>query len=121
MKIYRTLAGRVDEFFKKGGSNMATAFGKTDPADWKQAPGSNNSIYIDIKVPAGTFAGSNPVIYTTSIGGDNQQWSLLGANAVYKATNDGCRVYIKWVNGAPLNRDYAEHMNWHINWIAMQA
>jgi hypothetical protein len=114
----------VDEFFKKGGSNMARAFGKTDPSDWKQAPGiRKNSLYVDVKLP--TTAGfdndpAKPIIYTTSIGGDNQHWALVGANAVYKATHTGFRVYIRWFDFSELIPEYAEQMNWHINWIAMQ-
>lgn len=101
---------------------MPTLCGKTDPADWKQVPGRTDSIFVDIKMPTtpNPFNPANPVIYTTSIGGDNQQWSLVGANAIYKADHTGFRVYIRWFNGAPLTDDYAESMNWHINWIAMQ-
>ena len=103
---------------------MASAYGQTAPADWKQTPGPrNNSLYVDIKLP--TTAGfdndpAKPIICVTSIGGNNQQWALIGANAVYNVTRTGFRVYIRWFDSSPLIPSYAEQMGWHINWIARQ-
>ena len=100
---------------------MATLFGKTDPTSWKQTPGvRDNSLYVDITFPAGSFNATDPIVCTTSIGGENQHWSLVGANAVYKVTSTGFRVYIRWFDFSRLIPSYAEQMGWHINWIAMQ-
>jgi hypothetical protein len=80
-------------------------------------------LYVDVKLPTGVGFDNDPakpVICTTSIGGNNQQWSLVGANAVYNVTHTGFRVYIRWFDHSPLTPEYAQHMNWHINWIAMQ-
>ncbi len=94
--------------------------GKTKPTEWKDLS-TGRGIYVDVDTSSCNFSSSKPVVYTTTIEGDNNHWATTGATSLYKVTHEGFRVYIRWIDGGPLNAAFAEERGWHINWIGVQA
>ena len=106
--------------------------GRTEPGstEWKAVTnnmGVSIGIYVDVTVPTvpglSNFDTTKAVpVYITSLGGKNQHWATTGATSIYKATHTGFRVYVRWINGAPLTPDFAndEDRQWHINWVGRQ-
>ncbi|MGV8174820.1 MAG: tetratricopeptide repeat protein, partial [Methanothrix sp.] len=59
--------------------------------------------------------------YFTSLGGNSNHWTILGANAIYSATPTGFRIYITDKSGATLTPAIANSRGWHINWLGVPA
>ena len=94
--------------------------GRTKPNAWKGLS-NGRGISVEVEIPATVFNATKPVpVFITSIGGDNNHWATTGASSVYKATHTGFRIYLRWIDGGPLDPEFAEAQNWHINWIGRQ-
>jgi len=55
--------------------------------------------------------------YFTSMSGDSNHWTTLGATAIYSASPTGFRIYIQKSGG--VSTSYASGRNWRINWVAV--
>jgi hypothetical protein len=106
---------------------MATqriASGQTPPGSTAWQVYSPTGIYLDVNTTSGKFT-SVPA-YVTSIGGKTNHWATTGATSLYPTppntypTATGFRVYVRWVDGAPLTPATANSYGWHINWIGME-
>src|SRR5258705_3852714 len=76
-----------------------------------------SGIYVDVNTSSAGFT-TTPV-YVTSIGGNSSHWSTTGATSIYNATATGFRVYVRWVDGAPLTPATANGFQWRINWLGI--
>jgi|SRR4051794_520164 len=94
------------------------ASGRTTPGATAWQGYSPTGIMVDVSTVSGNF--SNTPVYVTSIGGDSSHWSTAGATSIYLPTATGFRVYVRWVDGAPLTPATAANNQWHINWIGME-
>lgn len=79
-------------------------------ANWKTYFG---YIYTDVDTSACGFA-TTPKYFTT-ISGDSNHWTTVGATSIYSASPTGFRIYI-WKSGG-VSTSYATSKNWRINWI----
>uniref|UniRef100_UPI0040577942 hypothetical protein n=1 Tax=Candidatus Electronema sp. TaxID=2698783 RepID=UPI0040577942 len=95
--------------------------GKTEPKDWDTLS-NGRGIYVEVDLRNEGFGDIdiNPISVVTSLGGENNHWATTGASSVYNLTEKGFTVYVRWIDGGPLNREFAKQKGWHINWIAMQ-
>jgi len=92
---------------------IASGSTTTGATDWKEY--GKNGIYVDIDTSAAGF--TETPLYFTSIGGNGNHWTTMGATSIYKASPMGFRVYIyKDINLTPA---YANEKQWHINWMAI--
>lgn len=101
---------------------MATAriaSGRTTPGSTSWLAYGSSGIYLDVDTSAAKLT-VTPV-YVTSLGGNSGNWSTAGATSIYLPTAIGFRVYVKWVDNAPLTPAQANAWQWHINWIAMEV
>jgi len=91
--------------------------GSTTPGatDWKQY--TSSSLYLDVDTSSVGF--TETPIYITSLGGNSGHWTIVGATSIYQATPTGFRVYIRWINGAPITPEQANLWKWHIQWMAI--
>ena len=96
-----------------------TASGRTKPGStaWQQYTA--NGLYVDVDTSAGKFTGAP--VYITSLGGNNGNWKVIGADSIYQPTATGFRVYIKWEDNSALTPATANSYQWHINWIGMET
>ncbi|MFP5247262.1 MAG: hypothetical protein ACLGH0_11260 [Thermoanaerobaculia bacterium] len=93
--------------------------GRTNPgATAWQAYGGGNGIFLDVNTSAAGFSGTP--LYFTSIGGNSSHWATTGATSIYLPSATGFRVYVRWVDGAPLTPATANGYQWHINWVGIQ-
>jgi hypothetical protein len=97
-----------------------TAVGRTKPGrtNWKQHT-ENNCIYVDIDTTSGRFSGIP--VYLTSIGGDSLHDTTVGATSIHEASATKFRIYIKLLDGSPLDPETANKMRWHINWYGAEV
>jgi hypothetical protein len=95
---------------------MRITAGSTTPGStpWQQY--NTNGIYVDVDTSSSGFA--DVPSYTASIGGTAWHWTTTGANAIYRATRNGFRVYIHQ-EGTAITPAMANSRRWHINWIGM--
>ena len=95
--------------------------GQTSPDDWKPNSTGGRAIYVDVDTSAAQF----PVKphYLTSLEGNQHHWDCGGINAVYNATKNGFRIYIKWVDKkpTPLTPSEAKANGWYIKWTGIIA
>jgi hypothetical protein len=98
--------------------------GSTPPGQgWQQYAGPGASgIFIDVNTqePPGTDQFTKTPTYVISIGGGSAHWSTTGGNAIYLPTKSGFRVYVRWVDGAPISPADAAANRWQIHWIAYE-
>jgi acetyl-CoA carboxylase carboxyltransferase component len=101
---------------------MATtriASGRTVPGSTAWQVYASNGIFLDVNTTAAHLTGTP--VYVTSIGGTSSHWATTGATSIYFATATGFRVYVRWVDNAPITPATANGFQWHINWIAMEV
>ncbi len=55
--------------------------------------------------------------YITSLGGNSNHWTTMGASSIYQESPKGFRVYI-YKEGVDLTPEYANQRNWHLHWAA---
>ena len=98
--------------------------GSTPPGQgWQQYTGPGGpGIFIDVNTqePPGRDQFTKTPTYVISIGGYSAHWNTTGGNAVYLPTASGFRVYVRWVNGAPLSPGDAAANGWRIHWIGCE-
>ena len=94
--------------------------GQTTPDQWEDIS-NGRGIYVDVDTSPCNFSANTPVVYTTSLSGDNNHWATTGSTSLYKVTHKGFRVYIRWIDGGALNAAFAKERGWCINWIGVQA
>lgn len=96
--------------------------GRTEPGNtnWKQVA-NGRGVYVDVDTSDAGFDETEDVpVYLTSLGGKNQHWATTGATSIYKATHTGFRVFVRWIDSSPITPDYANEVEWHINWLGRQ-
>ncbi|MQY13494.1 hypothetical protein SRB5_36420 [Streptomyces sp. RB5] len=105
----RTTASSAD-------TSQRIAAGRTRPGEgWQQYYCCG--IYLDVDTSSAHFSG-RPV-YTSSIGGEGNQWELTGTSAIYSPTATGFRIYLRWSSGAPITPAVAADRRWYVNWIGV--
>ena len=95
------------------------ASGRTTPGATAWQVYTPSGIYVDVDTSAAQLSGTP--VYLTSLGGNGQQWQTIGATSIYSPTATGFRVYVRWVDYAPLSPATANKWEWYINWIALAA
>ena len=90
----------------------ATPSGTTD---WK-AYGSK-AIYLDVDTSGAGF--TETPRYFTTLGGSANNWDALGVNAIYSATPNGFRIYLKSASGIALTPAYANSKGWYVQWLGV--
>lgn len=98
---------------------MSIDAGTTIPGKTNWIAYGKNGIYVDIDTSGAGFHGTP--LYFPSIGGTGNQWATSGSNAVYNSSPTGFRVYIRWLDGAPLTPEFANQREWHIQWHAVSG
>ncbi|MBD2247464.1 hypothetical protein [Nostoc sp. FACHB-888] len=90
--------------------------GTSGSNNWKEYDSSRPGfgIYIDVNTNTGF---TQTPIYVTSLACNNRCWVTTGGSAVYNATPNGFRVYVRNVDGSPLYPTEAQRDGWTINWI----
>lgn len=83
--------------------------------NWQVYGSAANAIFVDVDTSAAGF--TSVPNYVTSLGGNMKHWEVIGANAVYDATKTKFRVYIRFIDGAPLTPGDANSYGWHIVWM----
>jgi phage baseplate assembly protein gpV len=94
--------------------------GSTTPGstNWQPYPG-NTGIYLDVDTGAGKFT-STPK-YFTSLGGNSSHWATTGVTSIYTPSPTGFRVYVRWTDGSTLTPAQANSLQWHVNWLGVEA
>jgi hypothetical protein len=96
--------------------------GRTEPGntDWKQVS-NGRGVYVDVDTSDASFDVTKDIpVYITSLGGKNQHWATTGATSIYKATHKRFRVFVRWIDGSAITPEYANEVEWHINWLGRQ-
>lgn len=93
------------------GLTERTCSGRTLPGatDWRQY--GSDGVYVDVDTSPCGFDGTP--LYFTSIGGNSNHWSSMGATSIYSPTETGFRVYVK---RSGITIADANDWKWHINW-----
>ena len=94
--------------------------GSTTPGstNWQPYPG-NIGIYLDVDTSAGQFT-TTPK-YFTSLGGNSHHWATTGVTSIYTPSPTGFRVYVRWADGSALTPEFANSLQWHVNWLGVEA
>ena len=94
--------------------------GSTTPGstNWQPYPG-NTGIYLDVDTSAGKFT-TTPK-YFTSLGGNSSHWATTGVTSIYTPSPTGFRVYVRWSDGSALTPAQANSLQWHVNWLGVEA
>jgi hypothetical protein len=94
--------------------------GSTTPGstNWQPYPG-NTGIYLDVDTSAGKFT-TTPK-YFTSLGGHSSHWATTGVTSIYTPSPTGFRVYVRWSDGSALTPAQANSLQWHVNWLGVEA
>jgi hypothetical protein len=94
--------------------------GSTTPGstNWQPYPG-NTGIYLDVDTSAGKFT-TTPK-YFTSLGGNSSHWATTGVTSIYTPSPTGFRVYVRWSDGNVLTPAQANSLQWHVNWLGVEA
>ena len=94
--------------------------GSTTPGstNWQPYPG-NTGIFLDVDTSAGKFA-TTPK-YFTSLGGNSSHWATTGVTSIYTPSPTGFRVYVRWSDGSALTPAQANSLQWHVNWLGVEA
>ena len=94
--------------------------GSTTPGstNWQPYPG-NTGIYLDVDTSVGKFT-TTPK-YFTSLGGNSSHWATTGATSIYTPSSTGFRVYVRWSDGSVLTPAQANSLQWHVNWLGVEA
>ncbi|HLO89248.1 MAG TPA: hypothetical protein VK203_30160 [Nostocaceae cyanobacterium] len=97
------------------------ASGQTKPGatNWQVTAG--NGLLVAVDTSAAGF--TRTPIYVTSIGGDAYHWGLTGTSAVYKATEKGFEISVRFegdFTGVAITPEKANEYKWHVNWIAIE-
>jgi hypothetical protein len=95
-----------------------TRTGKTAAGNTNWLVYQPNAIYVDVDTSSANF--NSVPNYVTSLGGVQQHWDTVGASSVYQASRTGFRIYVRFVNGAPLTPADANSYGWHVVWIGME-
>ena len=93
---------------------MSLNSGLTVPGNTNWQADGKKGIYVDVDTSGAGYA--HAPLYFTSIGGKSNHWAVSGSNAVYNATSDGFRIYLRWVDGSDLTPEFANQREWHIKW-----
>lgn len=93
----------------------STPVGSTN---WQQYTG-GRGVYVDVDTSAAGF--KTTPSYVTSIGGVTHHWATTGGSSVYSATATKFRIYVRWIDGAPLSPTTANQYKWHINWVGVES
>jgi hypothetical protein len=106
--------------FEVKGAVKYQGSGSTTPGstNWQPYPG-NTGIYLDVDTSAGKFT-TTPK-YFTSLGGESSHWATTGVTSVYTPSPAGFRVYVRWWDGSPLTPAEANSLQWHVNWLGVEA
>jgi len=91
--------------------------GRTQPGqDWKEDQG---LVCIDVET---NFCRLDQASFVASLGGQGQQWGVIGAHAVYGATSPTAfRMYIRRPdNDVAATLAAAKSCGWFVNWIAIR-
>jgi hypothetical protein len=73
---------------------MSLQSGSTVPGTTPRKQYGKSGIYVDVDTSGAGFRVTPP--YFTSLGGNSNHWSTSGSNAVYNATPNGFRIYLRW-------------------------
>jgi phage baseplate assembly protein gpV len=94
--------------------------GSTTPGstNWQPYEGTTG-IYLDVDTSAGKFT-TTPK-YFTSLGGNSSHWTTTGATSIYTPSPTGFRVYVRWSDGSALTPAQANSLQWHVNWLGVEA
>ena len=94
--------------------------GSTTPGSTNWQPYSGNTgIYLDVDTSAGKF--STTPQYFTSLGGNSSHWATTGVTSIYTPSPTGFRVYVRWSDGSALTPAQANSLQWHVNWLGVEA
>ncbi|MRR29669.1 hypothetical protein EG834_04945 [bacterium] len=80
---------------------------------------SSDTIYVNADTSTAAFA-STPR-YFTSLGGNTGHWAAHGVNAIYSATSNGFRIFLRSSNGTALTPTMANNNGWHVQWLGVPA
>ena len=89
----------------------STPIGNTDWKEFRNQDGDLLGIYVDVKTEA-----PSKQIYFTSIGGFGGHFIFIGATSIYRPTKDGFRIYMKSPGIVHPTPQFANELQWHINW-----
>jgi phage baseplate assembly protein gpV len=94
--------------------------GSTTPGstNWQPYEGTTG-IYLDVDTSAGKFT-TTPK-YFTSLGGNSSHWATTGVTSIYTPSPTGFRVYVRWSDGSALTPEQANSLQWHVNWLGVEA
>lgn len=97
-------------------TSQRIASGRTNPGEgWM--PYFGVGIYIDVDTTSGHFTGTPT--YTSSVGGNGNQWTLTGTSAIYSPTPTGFRIYVRWSDGHAMTPADAQTWGWYVNWVGV--
>jgi len=110
----------IDGRLEVNGAVKFQGSGSTTPGstNWQPYPG-NTGIYLDVDTSAGKFT-TTPK-YFTSLGGDSSHWATTGVTSIYTPSPTGFRVYVRWSDGSVLTPAQANSLQWHVNWLGVEA
>ncbi|NET42125.1 hypothetical protein [Okeania sp. SIO2B3] len=109
------VAGELESIPLVAPTEYKIASGSTTPCETPWENYNQNGIYLDIDTSGAGF--TETPLYFTSLGGNGNHWTTMGATSIYKPSPKGFRVYI-YKNG-DLTPDYANDRCWYINWMAI--
>ena len=110
------IGGRLEVY----GAVKLQGSGSTTPGftDW-QPYHDNTGIYLDVDTSVGNF--TTTPMYFTSLGGNSHHWATTGVTSIYTPSPTGFRVYVRWADGSALTPEFANSLQWHVNWLGVEA
>lgn len=100
-------------------SSTRIVSGNTPPGNTNWQVDTPKGIVLDVDTSVAGFTATPQ--YFTSIGGKSSHFATTGATSIYRPTNTGFRVYVRWADGNVLTPDDANGHDWHINWLGVGA
>jgi hypothetical protein len=102
-----------------GGNRFRATAGTTatDGSDWVNY--FSNGIYVDVNTSKGAF--TTTPYYFASLHGEAWHWATTGGTSIYLPKKDSFRVYVRWADGAALDKAKAQQGKWHIQWFGVQV
>ena len=80
---------------------------------------SSDTIYVNPDTSTAGFTATPR--YFTSLGGNTGHWAAHGVNAIYSATSNGFRVFLRSSNRTALTPTMANNNGWHVQWLGVPA
>jgi hypothetical protein len=102
-----------------GGARFRAAVGTSaiDGSDWVNY--GTTGIYVDVSTTKGAF--TTTPYYFASLHGDSWHWNTTGGTSIYSPTKTGFRIYLRWSDGAALDKTRAQSGKWHVQWLGVQV